>query len=139
MVKRSVPMSFPHSTSSTDKPDCFSDGASRIDFTLRSDPETQDRIQGEGAVGTSLSFAICLGDTETGSSAEAELLRERCILWVRCLPDAGLKEADEELSGIYEFYNTRPALSKEPAAPKSVLATKGMTSVRPVFPVTDEE
>jgi hypothetical protein len=68
------------------------------------------------------------------------MLRERCFLWVRFLPDAGLKEADEELSEIYEFYSPSapPAKPLQPT-PKSIPARVGATVVRPVFPVTDEE
>jgi hypothetical protein len=122
----------------------------------RYDPETQDWVPAEDAPGRTIRFEfpvcdrpgvfsasvnLCLHSFEDSITlTEAELHRLRCYLLIHRLPDAGLKEADEELSEMYEFYS-QPVLPPKPlpSAPKSVPVKMGATVIRPVFPITDEE
>lgn len=149
-------MSFPLSTLSTDRPDSSSGGVSRIAFIARCDPETQGWVSAEDVPSRTLqfefpvcdrpgafsaSFNLCLHSTEDSIAlTEAELHRLRCYLLIHRLPDAGLKEAEEELSEMCEFYSRPvPPPKPLPPAPKSVPVKVGATVIRPVFPITDEE
>src|SRR4051794_34442857 len=91
---------------STDRPDSFSGGASRISFIRRFDPESLDWAVADEPGGPTLrfefpvcerpgvlsaSFNVCLhAFDEPITLTEAEFHRLRCYLMLGRLPDAGL-------------------------------------------------
>ena len=139
----------------TDRPDSFSGGASRIDFTGRCDlvrfrwPHIDDDPDAK-----SYWFRFPLAHQPDCFSAfldlyiheppegvtlsETDADRLLCHLLLQRMPDEGLKEAIESLSGMCEFYRLPAGSPKPLPAPKSVRARITGSYVAPVFPATEE-
>jgi len=79
------------------------------------------------------------GTTDELDLNEEDTIRLICHALIHRLPDQGLTEAVESLTGLYEFY-TAPVEPPKPLLPHSRVKGRITGShVRPVFPVTEED
>jgi hypothetical protein len=70
--------------------------------------------------------------------SEIDLSRLFCHALIQGMPDEGLREAVESLSGMYEYYNTPVEPPKPPAVPERIPVRITGSYVRPVHPVPED-
>lgn len=144
-------------TPSTDRPDFSFGGASRISFTEHLDPDRSINFSSlpNSHPGSATRFRFPLCDDPEGSSAFIEIRclsgdgtpvldeelahRLLCHYLITQLPGDALVETANELADLYDFYKQRVNVTRVLPKAEAIPARLGEMTVRPVYPVSDEE
>lgn len=78
-------------------------------------------------------------DAANGEAAAADAARERCRSYLERLPAAALKEAEDALAEMYEYYSSPPVPAPADPPSQPVKAKMGTVRVRKVYPATGED